>query len=112
MFIQRIELENFANIYSGLGFHRLTIDFTNQTNTGCVITGDNGRGKTSLLSYMTPFATLGNIDVRDSVRLIIPKEKGFKRIVLVNEKGDTFDIKHFYTPNKDSYYLHHTLYPL
>lgn len=103
MFIQRIELENFANIYSGLGFHRLIIDFTNQTNTVCVITGDNGRGKTSLLSYMTPFATLGNIDVRDSVKLIIPKEKGFKRIVLVNEKGDTFDIKHFYTPNKDTY---------
>lgn len=103
MFIQRIELENFANIYSGLGFHRLIIDFTNQTNTVCVITGENGRGKTSLLSYMTPFATLGNIDVRDSVRLIIPKEKGFKRIVLMNEKGDTFDIKHYYTPSKDTY---------
>lgn len=103
MFIQRIELENFANIYSGLGFRKLIIDFTNQTNTVCVITGENGRGKTSLLSYMTPFATLGNIDIRDSIKLIIPKEKGFKRIILVNEKADIFDIKHFYIPNKDTY---------
>lgn len=103
MFIQRIELENFANIYSGLGFHKLTIDFTTQTNTVCVITGDNGRGKTSLLSYMTPFATLGNLDIRDSSKLIIAKENGYKRIVLVNESGDVFDIKHFYTPSKDSF---------
>lgn len=103
MFIQRIELENFANIYSGLGFHKLTIDFTTQTNTVCVITGDNGRGKTSLLSYMTPFATLGNLDVRDSSKLIIAKENGYKRIVIVNENGDVFDIKHFYTPSKDSF---------
>ena len=103
MFIQRIELENFANIYSGLGFHKLTIDFTTQTNTVCVITGDNGRGKTSLLSYMTPFASLGNLDVRDSNKLIIANEKGYKRIVLVNERGDVFDIKHYYTPSKDTY---------
>ena len=105
MFIQRIELENFANIYSGLGFHRLIIDLTNQSNTVCVITGDNGRGKTSLLSYMTPFATLGSIDVRDNTKLILKKEKGFKRIVLMNEKGDIFDIKHFYIPNKDTYII-------
>lgn len=103
MFIQRIELENFANIYSGLGLHHLTIDMTKQTNTVCVITGENGRGKTSLLSYLTPFATLGNLDVRDSSHLILPKEKGFKRIVIVGESGDVYDIKHYYIPNKDSY---------
>ena len=103
MYIKRLELENFANIKSGLGFNRLVIDFTNQTNTVCVITGGNGKGKTSLLSYMTPFATLGNLDVRDGVRLIIPKENGFKRIVIVDDDGRVYDIKHYYIPTKDTF---------
>lgn len=102
--LQRLELENFANLYTGLGVHRLEIDFTRQTNTVCVIIGENGRGKTSLLSYMTPFAGLGNIDPRDNESLIIQGEKGYKRIVYSEDSGKTiYDIKHFMIPAKDRY---------
>ena len=100
MYIERLELENFINIYIGMGYRKLTLDFLSRKHTICVITGGNGKGKTSLLSYLTPFATLGTLDIRESSSLIIPEEKGYKRIVIVDDKnGDKYDIKHYYTPH-------------
>lgn len=101
MFISYIELENFCNFETGLGTRKLTIDFSKQTNPVCIITGDNGKGKTSLLSCMTPFATLGNLDVRDSSKLIIKKEEGHKLIRLVDDHKNLYEIEHFYHPTKE-----------
>lgn len=101
MFISYIELENFNNIETGLGAKKLTIDFTKQTNPVCVISGANGKGKTSLLSYLTPFATLGNLDVRDSNKIIIPGKEGHKLIRLIDNDKNVYEIEHFYHPGKD-----------
>lgn len=102
--IQRLELENFANLYAGIQIRTLEIDFSQQENTVCVIVGKNGTGKTSLLSYMTPFAGVGNLDARDSSALIIKGEKGRKKLVLYEyESGNTFVIQHFYLPSKDGH---------
>jgi DNA repair exonuclease SbcCD ATPase subunit len=101
--LKEIELVNFANLFTGLGVTRLNIDFTKQTNVVCVIIGKNGRGKTSLLSYMTPFSGLGNIDDRTGVKLIIDGEKGYKRIVFVEDSGTEYEIEHHYLPQKDTY---------
>lgn len=103
MKIIRLILDNFANIYTGLGARHLDIDFSRQKNVVCVIIGGNGKGKTSILSYMTPFATLGNIDDRDGGSLILPKEKGYKQIVLQDDDDVIYDIRHFYQPNKDTH---------
>lgn len=98
-----LEFTNFANFYTGLGVRHLQFDFTKMTNLLCVIVGKNGRGKTSLLSYMTPFAGIGNIEARDNNRLILEKEKGYKRVVLEDDDLNIYEIRHFYTPEKDSH---------
>ena len=100
--IRSIELENFKNIYTGLHTQHLTIDFSMQKNPMCIIVGDNGKGKTSLLSYLSPFATLGTFDVRDTNKLIIAGEKGYKKIIYDDSEGNEYTIEHFYTPLKDS----------
>lgn len=102
MRIRSIELENFKNIDTGLHTRHLTIDFSMQKNPMCIIVGDNGKGKTSLLSYLSPFATLGTFDVRDTNKLIISGEKGYKKIIYDDNEGNEYTIEHFYTPLKDS----------
>lgn len=102
MWIKYICLENFKNIKTGLKANRLEIDFSNRENVICLLTGPNGMGKTSLLSCLTPFATLGNLDIRDGNQLIINKKPGYKRIIIMNGM-DEIDIEHFYAVNKDTH---------
>lgn len=96
-----LQLINFANIETGLHTRKLTIDFTKQKNQICIIKGKNGRGKTSLLSYMTPFAGIGNLDPRSAVPLIIKGKKGYKEIHFLDEAGNLYEIVHHYIPEKD-----------
>ena len=102
MWIKSIILENFKNIKTGLKANRLEIDFSKRENTICLITGPNGMGKTSLLSCLTPFATLGNLDIRENNQLILDKKPGYKKIVIMNG-SDEINIEHFYSVNKDSH---------
>lgn len=101
MFIKDLVLENFQNLQTGLGITKLHIDFTKQKNPVCIIIGPNGAGKTSLLSYMTPFATVGDLDIRNSTKPIIVGKNGYKKIILVDEEMNEFEIEHFYTPKSD-----------
>ena len=102
MWIKSIILENFKNIKTGLKANRLEIDFSKRENVICLITGPNGMGKTSLLSCLTPFATLGNLDIRENNQLILDRMPGYKQIVIMNG-NDEIDIEHFYSVNKDSH---------
>ena len=102
MWIKYICLENFKNINTGLKAKRIEIDFSKRENTICLITGPNGMGKTSLLSCLTPFATLGNLDIRENNQLIMDHVPGYKRIIIIHGQ-DTIDIEHFYSVNKDSH---------
>ena len=101
MRINELELENFNGILHTMETRYIKLDLRKQKNKICLITGPNGRGKTVLLSQLNPFATLGNLDVRDSLPLIIPGERGKKRIVIQNGEYE-YEIVHLYTPNKDS----------
>lgn len=101
--LRELEFTNFANFYTGLGVRHLHFDFTKMSNLLCVIVGKNGRGKTSLLSYMTPFAGIGNIEARDNNRLILEKEKGYKKVVIEDDENNLYTIQHFYTPEKESH---------
>ena len=101
MFIKDLILENFQNLQTGLGITKLHIDFTKQRNPVCIIIGPNGAGKTSLLSYMTPFATVGDLDIRNATKPIIEGKNGYKKIILVDEEQNEFEIEHFYTPKAD-----------
>lgn len=98
-----LQLINFVNIESGLHTRKLTIDFTGQKHQICIIRGINGRGKTSLLSYMTPFAGIGNLDPRDSTPLIIRDQKGYKKINFKDEINNLYEIEHHYIPEKNKW---------
>ena len=101
MFIKEVTLENFQNLKTGIGVRKLHIDFTKQRNPVCIIIGPNGAGKTSLLSYLTPFATVGDLDIRNATKPIIPHKDGYKRIVFVDDEMNEYEIEHFYTPKTD-----------
>lgn len=102
MWIKHIILENFASVKVGMHVNRVEIDFSNRKNKICLLLAPNGTGKTSLLSTFTPFATLGNLDVRDSGNLILTGKNGYKEIT-INDRGNEYLIKHFYSPNKESH---------
>lgn len=100
MYIEKLILENYASIAVALKAKRIEIDFSNRRNRICLLCAPNGGGKTSILSAMTPFATLGNLDVRDSLPIIQVGKKGYKEIIIRDGKT-RYAIKHYYTPNGD-----------
>ena len=102
MWIKHIILENFASVKVGMKVNRIEIDFSKRKNKICLLVAPNGTGKTSLLSTFTPFASLGNLDVRDGGNLILEGKQGYKEITIV-DRGHEYFIKHFYSPNKDSH---------
>ena len=83
MWIKSITLENFAGLKVGSGISKLSIDFTTRKNKLCLLLAPNGRGKSVLMSMLTPFASVGNLDVRDSTNLIIKGQRGYKEVVIV-----------------------------
>lgn len=102
MFIQYLELENFEGIYAAMHVRKISIDFSKQKYGICLITGPNGKGKTVLLSQLNPFATLGNVDVRDDLNVIMEGKSGHKKIIII-DNGNAYEIDHFYTPTKTSH---------
>lgn len=95
MKIRRIILENFALIKSGMNLSKLDIDFSKAKHTLTLIVGNNGTGKTAMMSNFHPFATLGNLENREDSDLIIPKEDGRKEI-WYEKDSDIYHITHHY----------------
>ena len=95
MWIKYIILENFKGIETGLGVHKLKIDFSKRKNKICLFVAPNGSGKTTILSCLTPFATLGNLDIRDSDDIIIESKDGYKELVIMDGMNE-YLIKHIY----------------
>lgn len=104
MKIEKIVLKNFSAIYSAMDTHYLSIDFQNAKNTVCLLIGPNGSGKTTIMSLLTPFSNLGNLDVRDGNALILENEEGYKEIQIRDGKN-LYTIKHFYTPRKEKSHM-------
>ena len=100
MKIEKIILKNFASIENAMNCSQIEIDFSSAANKICLLVGRNGSGKTSLLSLLHPFAGVGNLDVRDSLNLILENKEGYKEIHISNY-DDYYIIKHFYSPHKD-----------
>ena len=100
MKIEKLILKNFASIKNAMNSNKITIDFTKCKNNICLFIGDNGSGKTSILSQLQPFANLGNLDIRNEQPLILKDKEGYKEIH-IRKKDIVYVIKHYYTPKKE-----------
>ena len=81
MKITKLILENFEAIQYCLGTSYLELDLDYCENNICLLIGPNGSGKTTILSLLTPFSTIGNLDVRDGYHLVTPHKEGKKEIL-------------------------------
>lgn len=94
--IERIRLENFALIKTGMGLDVLDIDFTKGKYTVNLIIGNNGTGKTAMLSNFHPFPYLGSLEAREDTDIICVGQTGHKEIWY--RKGDDhYEIEHIYS---------------
>lgn len=100
MKILYLKLENFATIYSGMGRKSIEIDFTKSKNKIVLLIGDNGTGKTAILSELHPFAYSGSMDVRSGSSVILPGKDGYKEIHIEYD-DNLYMIKHYYKSNKE-----------
>lgn len=100
MKILYLKLVNFAPILSAMKRRSIEIDLRKSKNRVVLFIGDNGTGKTAILSQLHPFATTGNGDVRNGSDQIIKNaddtyEEGYKEIH-IQHNGDLYIIKHHY----------------
>lgn len=102
MWIKKLVLQNFKGIELGLNTDYLEIDFSHRKNKICLLVAPNGTGKTTILSCLTPFATVGDLDIRNSNGIICTGKDGYKEIIIMNGI-DEYLIKHYYTPNDESH---------
>ena len=102
MKITYIKLENVAGIMVGSDKKVLEISFEGSQNKIVSIQGANGKGKTVLLSSLTPFASVTSLDERSSLSYIIPGKSGYKEIHYRDGENE-YIIKHYYKPTKDSH---------
>ena len=86
MKIEKLILKNFAALNVGLNTKSICIDFSKSLHNICLFIGPNGSGKTTILSLLTPFADLGNLDVRNGNNLILKDKDGYKEIHIRNGK--------------------------
>lgn len=89
------KVKNFATIFSAMKRKVIEIDYRKSKNRIILYVGENGSGKTSIMSQLHPFANSGNMDVRSSGDLILPEEDGYKEIH-IQKNEDVYVIKHYY----------------
>lgn len=100
MKVTYLRLENFAVIYVGQNKDFIEIDFSKSNNKIVSIQGVNGKGKSGLISNISPFAYPTSIDERSTLNTIRENKNGYKEIHYKKDK-DKFVIKHYYKANKN-----------
>lgn len=102
MKVTYLKLVNVAGLLVGSNKHEIEIFFDKCKNNIVAIQGVNGIGKSVLLSSISPFSGPTTVDERSTLNYIILKKEGYKEIhYQINE--DTYVIKHYYKPTKDSH---------
>lgn len=102
MRITYVKLENVAGLYVGGDRKALEINFNKSKNEIISIIGQNGIGKTTLLSSLSPFAYVTSLDDRSSLPYIKIGENGYKEIHYQSGE-DEYIIKHYFKANKDTH---------
>lgn len=94
-----IELTNFSRLYAGMGKSVVRIDFTKFDYQLFILIGDNGTGKTSLMSCFHPFAyNAGTTSNNDLIR----EGKNGSKLLHIGYQDKVYYIQHYYTRKKDT----------
>ena len=99
MRITRIKLKNFAGIYAGTGLKEIDIEFDSE-NTMNMFLAANGKGKSVLMSCLTPFRETFD----DRKDLIIKETIGVKELWL-EDGSDEYKITHYYEAKNNKSYI-------
>lgn len=98
--IEKLILQNFTHIYSGLGKKEVILDLSDNDKIINVFIGKMGSGKSAILGHLQPFSNYGTLDIRNQDDPIIPEENGYKEIVYTHNESDRYVIQHLYNWNK------------
>ena len=77
-------LKNYVGIYAGMGLHEIDIDFSKCAHKICIIRGDNGSGKSTILKALSP--------INDSSKDYLEGYEAIKEIVYGLDDGSVLDI--------------------
>lgn len=99
MKIEKLILKNFSAVKNAMNCNTFTLHTNQCENKICLLIGPNGGGKTTILSLLSPFADLGNLDVRNNQPLILKGKEGYKEIH-ISKNESLYIIKHIYTPHE------------
>jgi len=94
----RLKLVNFIGVYIGMGLYEFEIDRSNSNNNIILMIGDNGSGKSAVMSEMTPFP-LEHVGPRNKSR-ILPNKIGVKEIDYLVDNYVLYKIKIIYDASK------------
>lgn len=86
MRILRLMLKNYVGIYAGMGLHKIDIDFSRCVHQICIIRGDNGSGKSTILKALSP--------INDSSKDYLEGYEAVKDIVYGLDDGSILDIRY------------------
>lgn len=97
MKITYIKLVNVIGIYAGTGLHELEIDFSKSKNKITMLLGGNGKGKTSLLSYLNPYRE--SFDARKNLIILDENDKPLNGLKEIHYEvdGKAVTIQHYYS---------------
>ena len=96
--LTRLKLVNFIGVYLGTGLTEFEIDRSKSSNNIILIIGDNGSGKTSIISELTPLP-LEHFGSRNESRIIKDKV-GIKELDFLVDNFIEYKIKIVYDPTK------------
>lgn len=99
--IMRLELHNFARVYSGLGKTKVILDFTNFENPINIFVGANGSGKSSIMRCLHPFAYNNAMGISDTKSKLIMDGRDGKKCIDILLDGKLYTIQHYYKRKKD-----------
>ena len=96
--LTRLKLVNFIGVYLGTGLTEFEIDRSRSSNNIILIVGNNGSGKTSIISEITPLP-LEHFGSRNESRIIKDKV-GIKELDFLVDNFIEYKIKIVYDPSK------------
>lgn len=92
MKIEYLSLENFVNVYAGLKRKKVELDFKKSKNKKILILGDNGSGKTVLLSSLQPYRETN--DNREMA--VLEDETRATKKINIRDGENLYEIVHYY----------------